>query len=90
LSYLQNAEWSMGNGQCPCCFGVSEKWLGHPLYLTPETLGHKPVCELAKDLKSLGHTPLYLGQSKLTDTYESYITPGGFYSTRKLNETTIL
>jgi hypothetical protein len=90
MSYLSDVEWSMGTGQCPCCCGVSEAWLGHPHHLTSKTLGHKLDCALARDLEALGFKPLYVGYSKLTDVYESYITPDGFYSTRKINETTVL
>lgn len=72
----------MGNGQCPECYGTPESWLGHPCHLTPKTLGHKVDCSLAKAMSDVGLKPLYLGQSKLTEEYESYITEHGFCSTR--------
>ncbi len=56
-AWLKRKEWSMGNGQCPECFGVPPSWLGHPCYLTPDTIGHKFNCALAAVLKD----PIMLG-----------------------------
>lgn len=61
LSYLQRKEWSMGNGQCPDCYGVSPKWLGHPLYMTADSIGHKQGCPLATVIASLSATPVMIG-----------------------------
>ena len=80
--YLLEQEWSMGNGQCPDCCGNPESWLGHPLFLTSEKLGHEKNCPLAEAMVSAGLKPLYQGKSKLKGEYEMYINEGGIFSTR--------
>lgn len=82
IQYLKNREWSMGNGQCPECCGCPESWLGHPCHLDSKSLGHKKDCILAKMMEEHGLSPLYIGDSKLTDEHEGYITEIGTYSTR--------
>lgn len=82
LKYLREKEWSMGNGQCPECCGVPATWHGHPLHLTPETIGHKVGCELASAIRSAGGAPLMIGEFKSDVEFEPYITEKGFYSTR--------
>jgi len=82
INYLQNKEWSMGNGQCPECCGVSPGWLGHPLHLTPETVGHKKNCPLAAALEESGVVVVREGQYKSPLVYEMYITENGLLSTR--------
>jgi hypothetical protein len=62
-AYLRRIEWSLGNGQCPECYGVPEDWLGHPCYPTRDTLGHKPGCQLAEALRDVGEAPLTMGDS---------------------------
>lgn len=71
LDYLLKKEWSDGNGQCPECCGVPERWPPHPLFLTPETLGHKPDCDLAQSIEEVGGEPLYLGQSLRKDRWRT-------------------
>ena len=83
--YLLEQEWSMGNGQCPDCCGNTESWLGHPLFLTSEKLGHEKNCPLAEAMVSAGLKPLYQGKSKLKGEYEMYINEGGIFSTRPKN-----
>lgn len=83
LTYLQNKEWSMGNGQCPECYGVSEEWLGHPLYLTSEKLGHQKGCPLAAQLKASGGNPLMQGGCLLKQEFELYLSDNGLLGTRK-------
>lgn len=61
LSYLQRKEWSMGNGQCPDCYGVSTEWLGHPLYMTADSIGHKQGCPMAAAIAELGVAPVMIG-----------------------------
>ncbi len=85
LAYLQEKEWSAGCGQCPECLSVSEKWLGHPLYLNSKELGHKANCKLARLIKTIGGNPLYQGDSQLSDIYEFYWDSNGFGSTRKVS-----
>lgn len=82
LKFLLKKEWSMGNGQCPECFGVSRDWLGHPNYLTSHQLGHKHNCDLAAAIVELGGKPLYVGQYKSKKRYEIYLTDTGLFSTR--------
>ncbi|MDY6862956.1 MAG: hypothetical protein SV062_08205 [Thermodesulfobacteriota bacterium] len=82
LKYLKKQEWSMGNGQCPECYGVSPKWLGHPLHLDSSTIGHKPGCQMAESLSSLGATPVMIGEFVSNKVYECYITNSGIFSTR--------
>ena len=82
LDYLQSQEWSMGNGQCPECQGVSESWFGHPCHTTSETIGHKKECALAVSLKELGEDVIFLGDYKSDDVYESYWTDSGVLSMR--------
>ncbi len=53
LDYLKGKEWSMGNGQCPECYGVPDSWLGHPCHPTKDTLGHESDCVLASSIKQL-------------------------------------
>lgn len=82
LEYLKSKEWSMGNGQCPECFGVHEGWYGHPLHMEPETIGHKKDCKLAKAIKDLGGDPLYLGEYKSDKQFENYIDDNGIHGIR--------
>lgn len=84
LDYLRKKEWSMGNGQCPECCGVHEGWLGHPLYLTDEGIGHKTECDLAAAIKSAGGEPLMIGQMNTGRKFETYWTASGFLSTREV------
>jgi hypothetical protein len=79
---LKDKEWSMGNGQCPECYGVPEDWIGHPLYLNSKNIGHKADCILAKSMQDVGLKPLYIGKSKIKKEYETYIDDMGIYSTR--------
>ena len=60
--YLRGQEWGVGHGQCPQCLGVSESWLGHPLYRQADTLGHRAGCTLAAALTEAGETPLMKGK----------------------------
>jgi hypothetical protein len=82
IKYLQNKEWSMGNGQCPECGGVPESWHGHPCHMTAESIGHKHDCYLAGALLELGVKPLMRGKYKSEVVYEIYTTEEGFLSTR--------
>lgn len=82
INYLRQTEWSMGHNQCPVCCGVAESWLGHPLHLTPKTIGHDPLCALAKALMALGQEVIVKGTYKSNLEYESYIAENGLRSTR--------
>lgn len=82
VEYLKKQEWSMGNGQCPECCGVSSKWLGHPLHLDSSTIGHKSSCGMAASLASLNVSPIMLGDFASDIVFECYITDIGILSTR--------
>lgn len=82
IKYLTDKEWSMGNGQCPECHGVHAGWHGHPCHMTTDTIGHKEDCTLAAALTAMGQSPLMIGTFQSDIEFESYITEGGFYSTR--------
>jgi hypothetical protein len=79
--YLERREWSMGNGQCPDCYGVPPDWLGHPLHLDASSIGHEPDCDLAAALKDDGATPVMRGEFKSEKVYELDWS-SGFLSTR--------
>jgi hypothetical protein len=40
----QYGEWSMGNGQCPICYGAGPTFFPHPLHLTAASIGHELDC----------------------------------------------
>lgn len=58
-TYLDKHEWSMGNGQCPCCFGLSpgDFWPSFGITI----IGHKQGCSLAKQIEDIGGSPIYQG-----------------------------
>jgi len=87
LEYLQKREWSMGNGQCPECYGVPESWHGHPCYMDAKTIGHEKGCKLAESLRDLGETPLMKGDFKTEKEYEHFISDNGFFGTRLKTKT---
>lgn len=82
VKYLQDKEWSMGNGQCPECCGAPDSWHGHPCHMTTESIGHELDCSLAASLSDLGVTPLMKGEYISDVEYEHYITDSGCFSTR--------
>ena len=49
-------EWSMGNGQCPACYGLGPVFDGHP---ANEPTGHELDCELAILMDKAGEYPLF-------------------------------
>lgn len=81
LRRLLDKEWSLGNGQCPECHGVPEDWLGHPLHLTADTIGHEKDCLMAATLVGLGKHPLMKGNFSGPE-HETHVTPDGFLTTR--------
>ena len=84
LNYLLEQEWSMGTGagQCPECCGVSENWLGHPLFLTSKKIGHKADCKMAAAIASAGGKPLMIGEMNDQREFETFIADSGCFSTR--------
>ena len=80
--YLKRQEWSMGNGQCPECCGVPASWHGHPCHMTADTIGHELDCPLADAMAELGMRPLYVGEYKSADQFETYISDSGIIGTR--------
>lgn len=77
LKYLLKREWSMGNGQCPDCYGVPESWHGHPLHKEANTIGHTDKCALAAAIADAGGKPLYIGDFKTEVEWESCLVPMG-------------
>lgn len=67
LEYLKSKEWSMGNGQCPDCYGAHKGWHGHPAFLQAASIGHEPDCPLAAAITELGGEPLMMGQYDAPD-----------------------
>ena len=61
VEYLRKLEWSMGNGQCPECHGLHEKWHDEISHRNAEQIGHVAECNLAAALVDLGEKPLMLG-----------------------------
>ena len=86
LKYLQDKEWSMGNGQCPECCGTPASWHGHLLYKTADTIGHEKDCTLAAAIKEVGGKPLMMGDYKSEVVYESYWNDNGFLAMRQKAE----
>lgn len=84
LDYLLKQEWSMGNGQCPECCGVPESWHGHPLHMTPDTIGHQKKCKLAASIKELGGTPLMIGDFKSTKVFKYEWGEGGILTRKQI------
>lgn len=82
-AYLKKSEWSMGNGQCPECCGVSAKWFGHSLHTTAGSIGHQKKCALAKALRAVGVRPLMMGDFKSDMEFELCLTESGFVGARQ-------
>ena len=82
IDYLKKREWSMGNGQCPECFGVPESWHGHPCHMSAKTIGHEAGCSLAEALRAAGERPLMKGEFNSDTQFEGYISDEGFHGTR--------
>lgn len=61
LKYLNSLEYSLGNGQCPECFGVPPSWHGHPCHPTPASIGHVEGCQLAAAIIAAGGKIIYKG-----------------------------
>lgn len=60
ISFLRKNEWTMGNGQCPDCYGLSPygRWEKHPC--NTEGVGHKRSCDRAIALEGLGEEVIYI------------------------------
>lgn len=85
LEYLKAQEWSMGNGQCPECYGTPESWFGRGI-LRAEEVGHEPNCKLARSIRELGGGTVLRGEFKSDKEYEHYITDSGLMGTREKTE----
>ena len=57
LEYLKSKEWSMGNHQCPECWGKSKWWTKFDDVL-PNTIGHRLGCKMAMAIKDVSGNPL--------------------------------
>ena len=82
LKYLQKKEWSMGNGQCPECFGMPKKWLGHPCCMDTDQIGHKPDCGIGLAIRELGGDTLFLREVHPKIELEYFIDSDGQEKTR--------
>jgi len=85
IEYLIEKEWSLGNGQCPACYGVSESLYGHPCYTDPNNIGHEFDCSIAAALSSEEKTSLMKGEYTPDIKYETYTTDNGIYKTRPIS-----
>ncbi len=70
IKYLRGKEWSMGNGQCPECYGLSSKLRS---YYPSRLAGHHPQCLLAVALEELGDKPLFKSDPEKEKYYESLV-----------------
>lgn len=63
---LIETEWSMGNGQCPICYGLGPSFERQERgeYGDPSKLGHKKDCLLSMALKVVRSE--YYGNKKIT------------------------
>jgi hypothetical protein len=64
VTRLREKEWSMGNGQCPECCGLSPKWYKGGFLndvKNPSKIGHEKFCLLARMMKDYGIRPVMLG-----------------------------
>lgn len=68
----------MGNGQCPECCGVSEKWYGDYNHAKKGDIGHKKKCDLASSINELGGNAILKGDFKSDIEYEVKYQPGKF------------
>lgn len=69
IAYLRRDEWTMGNGQCGECYGVSDRFaagcsshrerFGSAFIYDRETPGHIRGCALAIALESLGQVVMW-------------------------------
>lgn len=82
LQYLLDREWSMGNGQCPDCYGVPPSWHGHPLHMRPETIGHEISCRLAEAIETTGGSVIFQGKFYSDVEYEHCIKEIGELGTQ--------
>ena len=83
IESLRALEWSTGNGQCPECCGVPERWYGHPCFLDPQKIGHELDCSIAQAIKENGESPLMKGDFKSDKKFEHYISEDGFFGMRE-------
>lgn len=70
IKYLEEREWSLGNGQCDECNGLGPKFYGHH---EAKELGHERSCKFAKLLVDLGAFPIYKGAYPKTPEGEAYV-----------------
>lgn len=82
LAFLQQHEWSMGNGQCPFCLGMSKNWLGHPCCMDTDQIGHAPDCGMGLAIRELGGSTIFLGEISPKIEMEYFVDPNGVERTR--------
>jgi len=65
LAFLKKDEWTMGNGQCPTCYGLA---VGH-FWHHGNSLGHEPNCKRAEAIKELGGEALMISDGLVCDRH---------------------
>ena len=62
VEILKDKEWSMGNGQCPECYGLHKGWVeGDNIYLF-KNVGHRENCGRANAIRELGGDVYFVGE----------------------------
>jgi hypothetical protein len=59
---LKSREWTMGNGQCELCQGLSPAWYEKGQNWDANEIGHKQNCPIALSLQAMGESPVMLGE----------------------------
>ena len=69
IKYLKSKEWSLGNGQCPECYGHKPRNKWWTTYV-----GHENKCILAKSLVELGVSVVWkrINHSKHVRTFNNF------------------
>ena len=86
LSYLESLEYSVGNGQCPECWGVPPSWHGHPCHPNPKSIGHAAKCPLAKAIISAGGRVIFENSLSELPLGLRYRKGSAIYEYRKSDE----
>jgi hypothetical protein len=64
MNDIHKFEYSMGNGQCPCCEGVTPE-KGKFNYYRADQKGHNPRCALARVMEASGYVVVYANEKWL-------------------------
>jgi len=75
-------EWSLGNGQCPCCLGCGPSFdRQSPFGLA--VCGHEADCQLAGLFQATGRSVLYRQRDDRAQNEEERILEDRFYADRR-------